>query len=72
MRAVDRVFLQAKHLSPEERRELSERLREEPPSTPLLDEAALRAIAYFTEQPKWMPPPRAPSVVELLREDRAR
>jgi hypothetical protein len=71
MRAVDRVYLQAKHLTPEERRELSERLREVP-AVASTDESALRAIAYFIEQPRWTPPPEAPTVVDLVREDRAR
>jgi len=74
MRTVDRMLLQAKHLSPEEQRELLEKLQEElhEPQPSALSPAAQRAVAYFTEQPRWTPPPRSPSVVELLREDRER
>jgi hypothetical protein len=76
MRTIDRMLLQAKLLSPEEQRELLEKLQQElhepQPSAPALSPAAQRAVAYFTEQPRWTPPPRSPSVVELLREDRER
>jgi len=76
MRTVDRMLLQAKLLSADEQQELLEKLQEElegqHPSSPALSPAAQRAVAYFTEQPGWTPPPQAPSVVELLREDRDR
>jgi hypothetical protein len=70
------MLLQAKLLSPEEQRELLKKLQEElqepQPSASALSPAAQRAVAYFTEQPRWIPPPQSPSVVELLREDRQR
>jgi hypothetical protein len=76
MRTVDRILLQAKLLSPEEKRELLEKLQQEihepQPSAPALSSAARRAIAYFVEEPRWTPPPQSPSVVDLLREDRER
>ena len=37
-----------------------------------LTEEQRRAVAYFTEQPRWTPPAGSPSIVELLHEDRSR
>jgi hypothetical protein len=76
MRSVDRILLQAKLLSLEEKQELVEKLQQElhepQPSGSTLSPEARRAIAYFVEEPRWTPPPQSPSVVELLREDRER
>jgi len=76
MRTVDRLILQARLLPAEEQQELLDKLqqelRETKTTTPPLSPEAQRALAYFTEQPRWTPPPKAPSVVELVREDRDR
>ncbi len=70
------MILQAKLLTPDERRELMEKLQQqldEPqPPAAALSPAARRAVAYLTEQPRWTPPPQSPSVVDVLREDRER